>query len=139
MCAARQLARTLALVKGIAGLVARYLTRALALMERIAGVVARHVCLKGSGRVTTVSREEGLLGCTLRDGRARARSGGRFIVLANLDCLGIFAVKVGETPSQLVKNITGKVFEPIIRECRKFLSCLIPFGMEVFAHRQERG
>lgn len=99
MCAARHLARTLALVKGIAGLVARYLARALALMERIARVVARHICLKRSGRVTAVSREEGLLGYTLRNGRARARSGGRFIVFASLDCLSIFTVKVGETPS----------------------------------------
>lgn len=44
-----------------------------------------------------------------------------------------------ETPSQLVENITGEVFEPIIRERREFLSGLVSFGMEIFAHRQERG
>ena len=82
---------------------------------------------------------KGLLRYTLRYGGARARSGGRFIVLASLGFLGILTVKIGETPPQLVKDITGEVFEPIIRERREFLSGLVSFGMEIFAHRQERG
>lgn len=82
---------------------------------------------------------EGLLRYTLRYGGARARSRRRFIVPASLSCLGILTVKIGETPSQLVEDITGEVFEPIIRERREFLSGLVSFGMEIFAHRQERG
>jgi hypothetical protein len=46
-------------------------------------------------------------------------------------------LKLGIPSAQLVEDITGKIFEPIFRQRRELLTCLVTLGVEIVADRQK--